>query len=230
MSALLLIGLVSATAPSLPEAGAHLHLTGETLAALAIETSLADETDDAARMLDWAGAQNRILAHYIQTTDVLPVSLGAVFSDPEVLLAHLSAEGPALEAALAPLRGRSEYILRVIPDATTNSAPAMADGTNGAQFLAARHRARDQRRHRARDRRHFVQMLDSALAQWAEASATRDSTGKDQLWDVSLLVPRANADPLIAGLQDWGARADALDLCLRLVGPTPAYSFAAGRA
>ena len=225
MSTVLLIGVVPADTPRKEEAGAHLHLPCEGLTGLAVNVLLEDGSDDADRLLSWANEQNRILAHYIQSTDVLPISLGAVFSSPDALRTHLNAQSPALKTALSPLVGRCEYILRVIAEASARPAIASNSAAGGMAHLTARQSARDQRRYLARDRRQFLQILDTAVSEWVEARSARDCAGKDLVWDLSLLVSRRTTQALVSGLQNWASRASALDLHLRLVGPTPAYSF-----
>lgn len=233
MSAVLLLGVVPVDTPAHPEAGAHHLLPAGDLAGLAIEVTLDPAQDEATRTLAWASQQNRILAHYIQTVDVLPITLGAVFSDATVLADHIRTGTEALQAALKPLRARCEYILQLAPDTTARQIPdrpaRKAVGTvGGAQFLADRRQSRDRRHQHGADRLRFMAALEADLTRWCEALRPRTRTGRGMLRDLSLLVPRRASDQLVAGLQDWGDRAGALDLHLRLIGPTPAYSFIGG--
>lgn len=224
MTQTLLLGLIPAGTGALPCPEPHLHLPTGRWEALALPLEDDPQQDDAARMIDWATRQNAVLSSYIRQVDVVPVALGAVFSGPAALKAHLHDQADLLEQAARVVAKRCEYVLQIRPDGDTH-APAAPSDLSGGSFLRHRKGMRDARAHRVRDRQKFVQLVRDRLAPYAARTSPRDVTGKALLADLSLLVPRAAQGDLIATLRSLSAQSSALGLGLRLIGPSPAYSF-----
>lgn len=227
MTRILLLGLVPRGTGPLPCPEPHLHLPAHDWEALALPLDASDDDapqEDAARMIDWATRQNAVLSRYIPQADVVPVALGAVFSGAGALRAHLRDQADVLEQAARNVAGRCEYLLQIRPD-EDQPAPAAQPPSGGSDFLRQRKGLRDARAHRARDRQRFVQQVGDRLSPLTTRTSPRDVAGKALLADLSLLVARDAEADLIATLRTLSGQSSALGLALRLIGPSPAYSF-----
>lgn len=187
------------------------------------------QTDEAARMLDWATRQNAVLAAYIPLADVVPVALGAVFSGADALRDHLERQADILARAAQAVAGRCEYVLQIRADDDTPTSPAPLPASpvtsDGGGFLRQRLARRDTRLHRTQDRQRFIQQVGARITSLVSQASPRDVAGKALLADLSLLVPRGAQADLIATLSALSEQSSALGLALRLIGPSPAYSF-----
>lgn len=235
MTQILLLGLVQNGTGALPCAEPHLHLCVDQWEALALPLDDWDKVpqeDEAAQMLDWATRQNAVLAAYVQQADVVPVALGAVFSGPAALRDHLSQNAEVLEQASKAVAGHCEYALQIRtkddrPPPLDNETSVITAG--GGQFLRQRRTRRDTRLHRAQDRHSFVRQVAAQVTPLVTCASSRDLTGKALLADLSLLVPRAAEEKLITTLAEFSEKCSTLGLALRLIGPSPAYSFVGDR-
>lgn len=233
MTALLLIGLLPGQGAPRPAAGPHRLIPAGEVTALALEVDArpAAAEDEAARLLDWADRQNRVLLGYVADMDVLPVALGAVFSSTEALEAHLAAERAAIAQGFAEIAACCEYILQVRAEAPElGPVPASETSQTGAAFLAAKRGRRAARQGQTAGRRGFLRALEQDLAQATRAHLVRDVAGQPLLADLSLLVERQAAADLVARLSARAGESDTLGLAMRLIGPAPAYSFISERA
>jgi hypothetical protein len=207
---------------------AHRHLPGADWTALALDIDPEPTSDEAARMLDWAGRQNTTLAHYIAQGDVIPIALGAVFSDADAVHDHLRARAADLQATAAQVAGRCEYVLHVRPNEDAFTPPELqTDAQTGLSYLRARRDRRDRRVQRSADRQSLLRQLETTLTPLAQQRRVHDVAGKPLLADLSLLVARDRTGDLTTALHPLAQRAHALGLKLRLIGPNPAYSFVA---
>lgn len=216
MSALLLIGITPGrckpgTAPT------HRRIEGPGWTALAIEvdpdTAAHEET-----ALAWAAAQNKVLSAYVSAVDVLPVPLGALFSDATALTVHVMTEWQRWSTALKRIQGACEFVLRVdVADQRTRAAPA----PSGTAYLKQRLIARNDRATLGHRRNTFLGALSAVVDRQAMATRRRDGG----LLCMTLLVRRTACDGLIALLSGRANEARDLGLSCTLIGPSPAYSF-----
>ena len=217
MTALLLIGVTPGRAkPS--NCPVHRRIEGPGWTALALEVT----PDDAAHedtALAWAAAQNDVLSAYIRAVDVLPVPLGAVFSDTTALTAHATTAWPHWSAALKGIQGACEFVLRIEAD---KARPQPSTAPSGSAYLRQRLTARDDRATLSHRRNTFIGTLATMVERHAVSTRRRDGG----LLCMTLLVRRTTCDALIASLSGHASEARALGLSCTLIGPSPAYSFA----
>lgn len=225
MTALALIGLLPR--PLNPVAAPkHVSLTKPDWTALAVPVDpLAME--DEAGVIDLADRQNRILSAYIRDGDVIPVSLGAVFSDAAALALHVDAAWPSLTGTVNRLSGAFEYSLHVEVSAQPHTTAEGAE--DGAAFLLAKRRSHNARRNQHNARRAQIDSLVKIVdAQAAELRHFRPR-GDHRLASMALLVARDRSEGLIEQIADWSRTAADMGLSCRMIGPSPAYSYTIDR-
>ncbi|MCW1917400.1 GvpL/GvpF family gas vesicle protein [Rhodobacter sp. KR11] len=190
---------------------------------MALASPAPDTTDTPEAMAEIALRHNDILAAWCRIGPVLPLRFGTVFSGPESLHTHLSAEGKRLSQSLRALGDAQEYVLRlrVAGDPVLPEEPA----DSGRAFLARGRAARDLRRDLGDRRMALARQLLSEVAPLARQTSQAAAPRADRLLDAALLIDR----PKAADLPDLTARhretARALGLDLTLTGPWPAYGF-----
>jgi hypothetical protein len=231
MTQILLLGLVHKGTGPQPSTEPHLHLPVDNWEALALPLDASNKgphKDEAAQMLDWATRQNAVLAAYVHQTDVVPIALGAVFSGPAALQDHLVRNAGILEQAAKAVAGHCEYAPQIRAKDDSSEPQATKTGEiieGGAQFLHQRRTMRDIRLHMVKDRQSFVRQVAGRLTTLVTRACPRDLAGKALLADLSLLVSRTAEQELITTLTEFSERSNSLGLALRLIGPSPAYSF-----
>jgi hypothetical protein len=200
--------------------------------ALALPLNAAADPDtaekNAERMLHWAAQQNIVLATYIAETDVIPVPLGAIFSGNKALNIYLQTHAHKLAQDQKIVTGHYEYILQIAPEDTAPDLAATPLPSSGGGFLQTRKARRDVRIHRTNARQKFVQTIADQIGPLTTQSHSRETTGKPALVDMSVLVARSKTADVLAALQQQADNSSALGLCMRLIGPNPAYSFVQG--
>jgi len=216
MSALLLIGVTPGRAKA-DTAPAHRRIEGPGWTALALEVEPGDAAhEDTA--LAWAAAQNKVLSAYVRAVDVLPVPLGAVFSDATALTVHATTAWAQWSETLKGIQGACEFVLRV---EATDNRPANTPAPNGTAYLRQRLTARNDRATLSHRRNTFLGKLTAMADRHAVGTRRRDGG----MLCTTLLVRRTTCDTLIANLSGCASEARDLGLSCTLIGPSPAYSF-----
>ncbi|MEM6487436.1 MAG: GvpL/GvpF family gas vesicle protein [Pseudomonadota bacterium] len=172
---------------------------------------------------------------------VLPMRFGTLADDEAALGRVIAAEHDALVGYLARVAGRSEYALRLSVARGALVEAAMAADPTLAQRHAALPRAAAARQRAAIDLgRHVAEGVARARRRWEQASlATLRALGietvlqapetDDEILRAAVLTNQAETDALTQALDGRGIEgAPRLppDLTVRLVGPSPVYSFA----
>lgn len=172
---------------------------------------------------NWALAHNAILMGYCADVAVLPMRVGAVFSDEAAVRAEIEERSGSFSATLTALTGIHEYAvqLSVLPDTKASSDAA----GSGRDHLLQRRQDRDRRAAREQDRQALARaVLDqiNALALQVEPAG---APKPDRVLDCVVLLPRDRVPILQGMIRSLGEAATALDLDLVVTGPWPPYSF-----
>ncbi|MEM7520413.1 MAG: GvpL/GvpF family gas vesicle protein [Pseudomonadota bacterium] len=225
MTAFLLLGLVDGCCAPLHLTTSHKRLKVGGWTALATPVVPQDAAQEEG-LLAWAMTQNAVLTDYVTTVDVLPMPLGAVFSDEASMVAYIEAHQQLFSAEFSRMSGACEYALWV-REKHAAPVPQKAEmAKTGRSFLQARGQVQATRRTRNHDRQSFVQSLLRSAEKHSSLQHARSPKDGRVLADVSLLVRRDSHRRLIKGLEARADAASGLGLDCRLVGPSPAYSFA----
>lgn len=164
-----------------------------------------------------------LLLAYSTDHVLLPTRFGAFFSSIEAMRGGVKQEERAHLAALAHLKGRQEFSVRLTHSkqhAPTSEPPKVTN--SGSEFLVQRRRARDRRQTVHHDRREFAQKLTRELEKIA---AIAISSSGDAMADLAMLLTEYERTQLQEFLNVHGPLAEQLGLILEASGPWPAYSF-----
>ncbi len=191
----------------------------------ALTSPVADDMDfeDPTALANWASTHNRILLAYCATHPVLPMSIGAVFSNQRALRTKIEDNIDEYRAALDVLRDVQEFTIQLqvtdrIPTTPTISA-------TGRDFLLARRTQRDRRTDLKADQVKMARDIVAQLQQYSLQITSNTPPKADRLLACSALIQRT-AQPKLRQLAQR-LHQPALDLGLDLVvtGPWPPYSF-----
>lgn len=226
----LIHGVVAAGAPRPTDAPAHTRIDAAGLSALVSAAQLgAGETDaDVAEAL----RHHAILSAQAQMGAVVPARFGGAVSGPDAAAAHLAAGAARYARALARIGDGVEFALRLTRDPATarRPEPTLAqDGGHG--WLRARAAERTAAASAAAaEAAAAVAALDAlrpfVMAQ-AGGAGRAAAQGPVRVLDAALLVDRGRIAALREAAARLAARVGAQGLSLELLGPWPAYSFAA---
>ena len=81
-------------------------------------------------------SHDRVICELFRQTTVLPLRFGTSFASKESLLTHLESHGEEYLKKLHQLDGKSEYILKFLPQ--TPEEPTIANETGGRQYFLAK--------------------------------------------------------------------------------------------
>lgn len=171
----------------------------------------------------WALEHNDILLGYCAHGPVLPMAVGAVFSDATAVRQGLDPDLDAYQAALDQLTDLREFTIQLRRTTAPQSAPdATADGK---AFLRARQAKRDARKNLASKQRSFVQTL-AEHAQGIAAQMTHPQTPHpEKAFECSVLMHISAIDDLRSLAQTQDIPATDIGFDLQISGPWPPYSF-----
>lgn len=182
--------------------------------------------------MDWVAAcgaaHHAVIARLARTHAVAPFRMLTIFASDERLKAALAPQRVRLRAALARLRGRAEWVVRVFrPSRPAEAAPA-GPITTGTEFLKARRDRRAARSERAQAVARGAVEVARSLADIADAHVFRPvSPDAGALVDAAYLVHaphaarfRRSLAALSRDLRGHGCR-------VTVSGPWPPYSFVA---
>ncbi len=220
---LLLLGLVPAGSHPAAQVPPHRRIACEPdLVAIALDApeDPGDNPEEAA--LGLAVLQATILSVYAEAGDVLPVALGAAFSDPRALIAHLMLHADRIAAERGALAGSAEYVLAIDRRAPPPRA-VPASGPSG--YLRQRLAERNVRRDLEDDRRAFAATALAALRSAGAELALPRTPAPTVLLSVSALLPRPAVAKVADALADMATKAAALGLAMRMIGPCAPFSF-----
>ncbi len=224
---LLLIGALSPSAPT-PKTLPHLRLRCGPLDALAIDADAdapATPGEAEARTLDWARRQTAILCDYVAASDVLPVKIGAAFSDACAVIRHVRAAAPLFRRIDAQLCARVEFAVSLRETETAAAAEPDRGNIDGRAYLRRGRNLRDRRAGRNAERRRFVAGIGEQLC--GPGRLVRRDQPRDRLsparW--SVLLPREEVSTLLSDLNGSAETAGRLGFVIEAVGPWPAFSF-----
>jgi len=223
MSALLWIGY-ALPGDAVGNAAGHIRTGIPGGVALALEVD-PDEARSEEGLLRWATAQNAVLSVYAEAGDVVPMPLGSVFSTEEALRDHATRNILSLREIASELAGHAEYALHVNANGPM-PRPGVLTGS-GHEYLSRKKRYVEQRRGTAKDRWAVLDRVTSAISAVAKELRVFHRDDPDRLLDAAFLVRRERVAELTRSLELEAATSESLGLSFRLVGPTPAYSFAA---
>jgi len=203
-------------------------LAGSVPAARFSRAELERALEDMDTLAALARAHDRVLAAALEAGDVVPFPLCTIFESAEAIEAMLAARHDALSAALARVRGMSEWGVKAFVR-PRETVPA-GRPSSGAEYLARRRADRDraavddQQLESAAARAH-AELAEHARAAVMSRLQDRRLSRRDaeMVLNGAYLVPREDA---VA----FAARVDALDeriseLALELTGPWPPYRF-----
>jgi hypothetical protein len=219
----LLLGLVPSAAEPPAVAPSHRRVPGTRgLDAVVLDCGPSLAADGEAEAMALAVAQASVLSAYAAEHDVLPVALGAAFSDDRALAARVGALADRIAAERAALAGSAEYVVAV---ERSGPPPAVAEAPAAAGYLRRRQADRDARRTIEAERRAFLGRVVAALRETGAPVAAPRTPSGNALLTVSALIRRPSAGAAAAALGALAPEAARLGLGLRMVGPCAPFSF-----
>jgi hypothetical protein len=187
--------------------------------------------------LDWVsrcGAAHHAVADaLVEKHAVIPFRIFTLFSSEAKALATLRKAKPRIARALARVKGRHEWVLRISkPDPARRLAPTArpdkAAAMTGAGFLRAKADARREQTERNRRVAADVASVFETLRGLSDDVATRAiEPGTNLLLDAAFLIPKRRTAPLQKTLTAAAAPLLREGCAVSLTGPWPPYSFAA---
>lgn len=181
------------------------------------------ETLPPEEIAEWALAHNAILSSYCDDTGVLPMRVGAVFSDEAAVQAEIAMRAATFHAPLAALQTMREYTVQLLIITPAAAPPAQA--TTGRDHLRARLNHRNQRHSLETDRhalaRTILDQISAAAIQVEPAGAPKQG----RVLDCVVLIPRKRVHQLRDLAKSLYDPAKSLGLELIIAGPWPPYSF-----
>lgn len=189
-------------------------------------------TDELAQLVR---AHHRVVAALLPHAPVVPLRLGTVFSDDDRVRQLLRQRTDHLTAALARVRGRAEWGLRIYqaapePNPTTpEPVEAVVAGRPGTAYLLRRRQERIRQQQARAAALAQVQQIEQTLAPLAVAVAHPKSTGAGDddkarlIRNSTYLVDNHRVAEFRTAVQQCAEANPGLRL--RLTGPWPAYSF-----
>jgi hypothetical protein len=225
MALLQLHGLMRKTASILPNAPPHttIDLDDFTAIASSFPDTISFDAMSPEEISEWALGHHRILTAFSLHTTILPLALGAVFTNKAAIEQTISTNHSVYDAALNVLSQLQEYTLELKQVSARPDPPAPAD--TGRGFLRTRRDSRDLRQTLAAERhklaRRVLNTLDAVAIQIEPAGAPKS----EKCLDCVALIPRAQIQRLTQIAKDFHKPAQALDLDIVISGPWPAYSF-----
>jgi hypothetical protein len=185
------------------------------------------EVREGTRLAELARNHDDVVSALARAGAVLPMRLGTVVADRDLLAGLLADAHACIADALDGVRGCSEWQLRIDPTSCADEdrrVPAQGRPGSGAAYLRAR---RDERRrvsaadHRLGD---ALDALDEALSFFS--TAVRGALTVHHPASRAYLVPNSVQESFVAAADDGLTRLGQLRCTARLLGPRPAYSFA----
>jgi Gas vesicle synthesis protein GvpL/GvpF len=185
--------------------------------------------------LDWVASV--ALAHEavvermgrISAATIIPMKLFTMFSEPERAVAEMRSRRGQLSNLVKRIRGCQEWGVRVTPSASRPQRPARKTAVrSGADFLAAKKRARDDARDQAERLHAEAESVLASLGRVARQAKRRlppDSAATPPVLEAAFLVPQARNARFAAAARDAARRCRAAGGDLVLTGPWPAYNF-----
>jgi hypothetical protein len=225
MTVVLLLGLVDGSAVTPDGAPAHRRVAS----AGGLDALVTDrhpprtDTDPEAEAVALALGQAAILSAYACGHDVLPVALGAAFSDDAALVRHLDAIASEIAEQRTAFAGMAEYVIAIETTASPSAAPQAA----AAPYLRRRQAERDARRAMDSSRHDFAARVLAALRQSGATLAAPRAPARRSLLTVSALLSRRSVGDAAAALDALSPIAAPLGLGVRMVGPCAPFSFVA---
>ncbi len=218
-----LLGIVSADAETPSAAPPHRRVRfGGGCDALAVDRPAPGEDDPETAALSLALTQAAVLSAYAARHDVLPVALGAAFSDDGAMVGRLSALGPRLGAAREALVDNVEYVVAL--DVSGRRMPEVQPPPETG-YLRRRQADRDIRRDLVVARCCFVDRVLRTLDTTCSRVAPPRTPARGGGLTISALVHRASASDATAALEALEPEAAWLGLGLRMIGPCAPFSF-----
>ena len=92
--------------------------------------------NDDEKLIQAVLSHDRVICELFRQTTVLPLRFGTSFTSEESLLTHLESHGEEYLKKLHQLDGKSEYILKFIPQAPEE--PTIVNETGGKQYFLAK--------------------------------------------------------------------------------------------
>ena len=224
MTRRMLIGALATARPAPPGTPHHQQIEGPRWTGLALDLAAdidLDRADDTAKI---AQQQHSVLCHYVIGGDVLPIAMGAVFSDNTAIKAHLCDAASGLDALANRMAGHVEYTLAL---ARSHDAPDHMARQSGAGHLRARRAKRD--RLRSRNSTGMLQTIVSDLRDVSTAHRLRGAQ-PGRMGAIDLLIRRDLWSDCRKTLDAWAEHARTSGLVLTATGPYPPFSFIEGRA
>ena len=207
------------------------------------EDSLEGNLDDLAWLSEKATAHDRVLVRALETGAVLPLRFGTIFHDEEQLRRTLRGHQDLLVTALAGLRGRAEWDVKVtcrpavLADWVServergDSAPTADSAGPGAAFMRQKRMERVLADEADRVRAEVGADVTAVMATHAEEMAAIRSSG-DPSSDIEILrrdaylVPEPNREAFLRASEEVAARYAARGIGIHVSGPLPPYHFA----
>ena len=206
------------------------------LAAIVCDVPLAEFGEHALREhlqdLEWlertARAHEAALEAIGDTATLVPLRLCTVFHAESGVRELLHRETDRLIDALAHLRGRQEWGVKVFAGEPPAEAAEAAD--SGAAYLRRRQDDRDRRANHAEAVHAAISAIHAALSQLANDARSNppqraEVSGGTMVLNGAYLVPDDRLDDFLARVAELHAEHVGLGLELELTGPWPAYNF-----
>jgi hypothetical protein len=193
--------------------------------------------------LDWlarvARAHQAVLDRALASGPIVPLRLCTVFADEAHVREMLESEHDVLADALARVRGRAEWGVKLIADVSRlqeaiGASAKPGEESSGRAYLEGRSRERRAREEAQRIVQQAAEEVHARLRQQAAAATllrpqSRELSGRagEMVLNGAYLVERSRVDQFQATAAELGERQRPLGLALELTGPWPPYNFVA---
>ena len=224
MNRRMLIGVLAAERPAPPGTPRHRQVRGSKWTGIVLDLQEAVDLDFAEDAADLAQSQHAVLCRYVADGDILPIAMGAVFSDDIAVKAHLQDIAPRLNSVARSMADHVEYSLALTK---SDDTPVRSYAPSGAAHLRARQAKRNQLR--SHDSTGMLQTVIASLNDLPTAHRLRGAQ-PGRMGAVDLLIRRDHWTACRAALDAIADQARANGFNLTATGPYPPFSFIEDRA
>ncbi|MBI4783690.1 MAG: GvpL/GvpF family gas vesicle protein [Oscillatoriophycideae cyanobacterium NC_groundwater_1537_Pr4_S-0.65um_50_18] len=186
-----------------------------------LEVANLQESDD--RLMRAIVSHDRVIRQMFQQTALLPLRFGTQFVSQQGLIEHLQAHQSEYVAKLAMLKGRAEYLLKLVP-VPLAEIPIAAEVKGKAYFLAKKQAYEAQTAWQQQQQAELQQIAEAIALQypnWVRGESNSDAKGTIERFYI--LGDRIQERLLYEHFKTWQMQYSAWEISLEE--PLPPYHF-----